>query len=51
MPAKKKARTQEYVQYHNDGTIWAKEHTANGLPTGYGSGFGKTEPSCARVTS
>ncbi len=42
---------QEHVQYHKDGTIWAKGKIANGVPTVIGSGFAKMEPSCARGTS
>ncbi len=27
--------TDEYTQYHKDGSIWAKGNTANGLPEGF----------------
>jgi antitoxin component YwqK of YwqJK toxin-antitoxin module len=40
MPAKK-ARTQEHVHYHKDGTVWAKGQTMNGVPTGYWEWFRK----------
>ena len=32
---------QEHVQYHKDGTIWAKGKMANGVPTGYWEWFRK----------
>jgi antitoxin component YwqK of YwqJK toxin-antitoxin module len=37
----KKARPQEYVKYHNNGTIWAKGQMADGVPTGYWEWFRK----------
>jgi antitoxin component YwqK of YwqJK toxin-antitoxin module len=40
MPSKK-ARTQEYIKYHNDGTLWAKGQTSKGVPTGYWEWFRK----------
>ena len=38
MPAKK-ALTKEHIQYHKDGSLWAKGQTANGLPVGYWEWF------------
>jgi len=32
---------QERVQYHKDGSIWAKGKMANGVPTGYWEWFRK----------
>jgi len=28
-----------HVEYHKDGSIWAKGHTLNGVPTGYWEWF------------
>ncbi len=30
-----------HVEYHKDGSIWAKGHTLNGTPTGYWEWFRK----------
>ena len=40
MPAKKVAE-REHVQYHKDGSIWAKGKMADGVTTGYWEGFRK----------
>jgi hypothetical protein len=39
----------EHVEYHKDGTIWAKGHMQEGKPTGYGNGFVVKEPGVALV--
>ena len=40
MPAKR-PRAKKHVQYHKDGTIWAKGQTINGVMTGYWEWFRK----------
>ena len=40
MPSKRSA-ARKRVQYHKDGTVWAKGQTVNGVPTGYWEWFRK----------
>lgn len=40
MPRKQSAVT-PYTKLHNDGSIWAKGQTLNGVPTGYWEWFRK----------
>jgi antitoxin component YwqK of YwqJK toxin-antitoxin module len=40
MPVKGKGG-KPYIKYHNDGTMWAKGQTVNGVPTGYWEWFRK----------
>ena len=40
MPPKTTAG-KEHVEYHKDGSVWAKGKTANGTPTGYWEWFRK----------
>lgn len=40
MPAKT-ASEKEHVEYHKDGSIWAKGKTVNGVPNGYWEWFRK----------
>ena len=40
MPAKK-ITGKEHIEYHKDGSVWAKGKTANGIPTGYWEWFRK----------
>jgi antitoxin component YwqK of YwqJK toxin-antitoxin module len=37
----KRAAKQKHIEYHKDGTIWAKGQTANGILTGYWEWFRK----------
>jgi antitoxin component YwqK of YwqJK toxin-antitoxin module len=30
-----KSKPKPHVEYHKDGTVWAKGQTLNGVPTGY----------------
>jgi hypothetical protein len=39
--ATKKPTTKEHVQYHKDGTVWAKGQTIDGVATGYWEWFRK----------
>lgn len=39
--AAKRAGAKEFVQYHKDGSIWAKGQTIGGVPTGYWEWFRK----------
>ena len=32
---------EEHVEYHKDGTVWARGQTVDGLPTGYWEWFRK----------
>lgn len=32
---------EEHVEYHKDGTVWARGQTVGGLPTGYWEWFRK----------
>ena len=43
MPTKptKRAKTEEHVQYHRDGSIWAKGPMIGGVATGYWEWFRK----------
>ena len=34
-----KTREKAHVEYHKDGSIWAKGQTANGVPVGYWEWF------------
>lgn len=36
---KRTTRTQKHVEYHKDGSIWAKGQTTDGTPTGYWEWF------------
>ncbi|MBI3417847.1 MAG: hypothetical protein HY043_21350 [Verrucomicrobia bacterium] len=38
----KKASEKEHIEYHKDGSIWAKGKTANGVPVGYWEWFRKS---------
>ena len=38
MATKTKSETQ-HIQYHKDGSVWAKGPMANGIPTGYWEWF------------
>lgn len=38
MPTKKTAE-KEHIEYHKDGSVWAKGQTANGVHTGYWEWF------------
>lgn len=38
MPTKQ-TPLKEYIQYHKDGSVWAKGQTLNGVPTGYWEWF------------
>ena len=40
MPAKRSI-TREHIQYHKDGTVWAKGQTVNGVAAGYWEWFRK----------
>jgi hypothetical protein len=40
MPTKKPA-AQPHIQYHKDGSVWAKGQTLDGVPTGYWEWFRK----------
>ena len=40
MPTKKKSQ-KEHIEYHKDGSVWAKGQVANGVPTGYWEWFRK----------
>ncbi len=40
MPTKR-ATTKKHVQYHKDGSVWAKGRTIDGVPTGYWEWFRK----------
>ena len=40
MPTKKTSE-KEHVEYHKDGSVWAKGKTADGVPTGYWEWFRK----------
>ena len=35
----KTSETKEHIQYHKDGSIWAKGQTVDGKPTGYWEWF------------
>jgi antitoxin component YwqK of YwqJK toxin-antitoxin module len=37
----KRLRAKEHVQFHKDGSIWAKGQTVNDLPAGYWEWFRK----------
>ena len=41
MPAKRAKSEKEHVEYHKDGSIWAKGGIVNGRPTGYWEWFRK----------
>jgi len=41
MPAKRKSSEKLHIEYHKDGTIWAKGNTANDVPVGYWEWFRK----------
>ena len=47
----KKSKIKEHIQYHEDGSVWAKGQTLDGVPVGYWEWFRKTEGSCARAHS
>jgi antitoxin component YwqK of YwqJK toxin-antitoxin module len=38
LPAKRTLE-KEHIEYHKDGSVWAKGQTANGVPTGYWEWF------------
>ena len=40
MPAKR-SRAKPHIEYHKDGTIWAKGQVIDGVPTGYWVWFRK----------
>ena len=35
------SQTQQHIEYHKDGSIWAKGNTVNGTPDGYWEWFRK----------
>lgn len=37
----KKPSSEDYIKYHNDGTVWAKGQTIKGVPEGYWEWFRK----------
>ncbi len=37
----KRSKTRKHVEYHKDGTVWAKGNMADGLPVGYWEWFRK----------
>ncbi len=37
--ATKKTSHQEHIEYHKDGSVWARGQTAGGVPTGYWEWF------------
>ena len=37
----KRTSQKEHIEYHKDGSIWAKGQTANGVPIGYWEWFRK----------
>jgi len=37
----KKAKIKEHIQYHKDGSVWAKGQTLDGVPVGYWEWFRK----------
>lgn len=39
--AQEKPLPEPYTQYHRDGSIWAKGHKLEGIPTGYWEWFRK----------
>ncbi len=41
MPGKKDSKKKRHVQYHKDGSIWAKGTMAGGQPEGYWEWFRK----------
>jgi antitoxin component YwqK of YwqJK toxin-antitoxin module len=38
MPAKRTSQ-KKHIEYHKDGSVWAKGQTANGVPVGYWEWF------------
>jgi antitoxin component YwqK of YwqJK toxin-antitoxin module len=36
---KRKPRAKEHIQYHKNGTVWARGQTIDGVPTGYWEWF------------
>jgi antitoxin component YwqK of YwqJK toxin-antitoxin module len=36
-----KSRTKEHIQYHKDGSVWARGQTLDGIPVGYCEWFRK----------
>jgi antitoxin component YwqK of YwqJK toxin-antitoxin module len=42
VPTNKTSRPKAYIKHHNDGTVWAKGQTINGVPTGNWTWFRKT---------
>ncbi len=38
----KKSLKKKFIKYHNDGSVWAKGVTINGVPEGYWEWFRKT---------
>lgn len=41
VPKDKKAAVEDHVEYHKDGSIWAKGKMIDGVPTGYWEWFRK----------
>lgn len=37
----KRPKEKEHIQYHKDGTVWARGQTIDGLPAGYWEWFRK----------
>lgn len=37
--ANQTSKPKEHIQYHKDGTVWAKGQTLDGVPTGYWEWF------------
>lgn len=37
-----KPKPKDFVQYHKDGSLWARGQTIDGVPTGYWEWFRKT---------
>ena len=35
----KRAAPKKHIEYHKDGSLWARGQTANGVPTGYWEWF------------
>jgi antitoxin component YwqK of YwqJK toxin-antitoxin module len=41
MPSKKKIAPKPHLEYHQDGSIWARGQSIQGVPTGYWEWFRK----------
>jgi antitoxin component YwqK of YwqJK toxin-antitoxin module len=41
MPKQSKSALKQHIEYHKDGSVWAKGQTSNGVPVGHWEWFRK----------